>query len=130
VDPDGLITTTWSAIAGGARSGAGGGPVGVVIGTELGLVIGILKGDIVLDIDTPETLITPYKRKKKDPKIMAKEKAKLKRDNPCEPPQQEDPEKDPPPSIEPTKEQQLRREPLWAKIWRAIRSQYDPTIHY
>ena len=101
-----------------------------MIGAAIPLLIyGTATGHI--PFDTPETLISPYKsRKKKDPRILAKEKAKLKRDNPCEPPQQEDPEKDPPPSIKPTKEQQLRREPLWAKIWRAFTSQYDPTIPY
>ncbi|MBW1717784.1 MAG: RHS repeat protein, partial [Deltaproteobacteria bacterium] len=63
----------------------------------------------------------------KDPRVFSIEREKLSEGNYCEPPRKEDPEKDPPPTIEPTREQQIKREPWLARIWRFLTSQYDDT---
>ena len=54
-----------------------------------------------------------------------KEKAKFKLSNKYEPPKNQDPKKNPPPPITPTIEQQLKRESIWAKIWRVLTSQFS-----
>ncbi len=54
-----------------------------------------------------------------------KEKIKFKLSNKYEPPKNQDPKKNPPPPITPTIEQQLKRESIWAKIWRVLTSQFS-----
>ena len=61
----------------------------------------------------------------KDPNIYNKEKRKLKKGNACPPPKDPDPNKNPPPPIEPTLEQQLKRESLLGKVWRVLTSQFS-----
>jgi hypothetical protein len=64
-----------------------------------------------------------------DPNIYNEEKRKLKEANKYRPPDDEDPDKNPPPVIKPTPEQQIKRENWLARIWRIIISQFsDPCL--
>jgi len=60
-----------------------------------------------------------------DPNIYKEEKRKFKEANKYEPPNDEDPDKNPPPPIRPTPEQQIKREPWLARIWRILTSQFS-----
>jgi RHS repeat-associated protein len=60
-----------------------------------------------------------------DPTIYKEEKRKFKEANKYRPPNDEDPDKNPPPPIGPTVEQQLKREPWLARIWRILTSQFS-----
>ena len=60
-----------------------------------------------------------------DPNIYNEEKRKLKEANKYRPPNDEDPDKNPPPVIRPTPEQQIKREPWLSRIWRILTSQYS-----
>ena len=65
------------------------------------------------------------KYKPVDPNIYNEEKRKFREANKYRPPNDEDPDKNPPPPIKPTPEQQIKREPWLARIWRIITSQFN-----
>ncbi|MDY7038125.1 MAG: RHS repeat-associated core domain-containing protein, partial [Thermodesulfobacteriota bacterium] len=60
-----------------------------------------------------------------DPNIYNEEKRKFKEANKYRPPNDEDPDKNPLPPIKPTSEQQIKREPWLARIWRILTSQFS-----
>ncbi len=66
------------------------------------------------------------KKSKEDPNLYNKEKQKLKQGNACQPPEEPDPKKNPPPPIKPTDAQKLAREPLWGKLLRVIKGEPLP----
>jgi RHS repeat-associated protein len=59
------------------------------------------------------------------PGICNEDKRKLKRANKYRPPNNQEPDKNPPPPIKPTSEQQIKREPMLARVWRVLTSQFN-----